>query len=1234
MSQKSNSHLSPVRHISVRVPWHDSGWTGCVCRHPSVNSSCLALPRVRELRKDATEEAVASKPLDRLPQSQFPACIAEHGTFMAPFEITRTVSHPYSDKSDRYAHLLPTELRLPPYSAAAIPFKWMNRKYAPEIADRFGLDFDPEREPDDEEWLEHNKWVLDYDNQLAQLEGFSRGITPEKSLCFFYAKQTPLADDDRRVIIGVGRVVGLAKPREYDRQGGKSPRSCLWELTMRHSIRPDFQDGFIMPYQQVLEKCASQPALDPSDYVAFAPDDRRDEFSYGSEHVTNDAAIAGLLACRDAILKCREIVDGPWDRVLSWISERLGDLWRLRGPYPGLGPSLTALGIEHGTLLAYELSSSLKDNQDPWPLVDRVFQDPSTLSAPMKAQITSAFSKVWTLSKVKKPERLAFLKLIARMEVTEAQAKALFLREKRCREMSRVSDEDLLANPYLFYELTRFSDDPVSVWTVDRGLFPDPAVRKSFPLPTPSALEGPMDPRRVRALMVACLEDAAARGHTLQSRDEAVRHINSLPLDPPCQINGDLIEVMEKDFPPEVTPCSMKDGTPGYQLQRLADVREAITDFVERRIKGKRHELVVDWRGLLDKVLGADGSLDESETKAREEKAAALAELAASRFSVLVGPAGTGKTTLLSVLCNEPTIKMGGVLLLAPTGKARVRMQVATGINAQTIAQFLLPIDRYDEVAGIYRLSEREPVNGGRTVVVDEASMLTEEQLGALINSLKGVDRLILVGDPHQLPPIGSGRPFLDIVNHLKPAGISPAFPRVSQGYAELTVVRRQSEVGRDLAAWFAGGPLEPGEDQVFADVLQHQGADTTRFVQWNAPEDLYESLLRVLTEQLKLKGPSDHIGFGKALGGNEYEGQVYFRAGAAEKAEAWQILSPVRGMPFGVRALNRFIQSTFRSGTLEWAKKGRPRRVPKPMGPEEIVYGDKVINVVNWRPSHVYPKAGALRYVANGEIGVVEGQFIGKDSEWKGPPKYLNVEFSSQPSYQYRYEAGDLGDEGTPLLELAYAITVHKAQGSEFGLVILVIPEPCRNISRELLYTALTRHKTKTIILYQGELAGLLRYASDYYSDAAARLTNLFALPNPVAVNDRFLEEHLIHRSGKGVPMRSKSEVIIADSLSEAGLPAEYEMPLKGNDGSTRYPDFTIDDGSGRVYYWEHCGLMGDRQYRERWERKLQWYAENGILPLEQGGGPNGVLVVTQDTPSGGIDSGAIKDLIRRIWG
>lgn len=165
-----------------------------------------------------------------------------------------------------------------------------------------------------------------------------------------------------------------------------------------------------------------------------------------------------------------------------------------------------------------------------------------------------------------------------------------------------------------------------------------------------------------------------------------------------------------------------------------------------------------------------------------------------ARIATLVGQAGTGKTTMLRALCSQPEVVAGGVLLLAPTGKARVQLGDKAGASAKTLAQYLRP-HRWDPDRG-YRLNPDAPREGGfRTVVLDEASMLTEEMFAALIESLQGVHRLILCGDHRQLPPIGAGRPFADLVSHLE-ALRGADMAETGGGYAELRIFRRQLPTG------------------------------------------------------------------------------------------------------------------------------------------------------------------------------------------------------------------------------------------------------------------------------------------------------------------------------------------------------------------------------------------------------------------------------------------------------
>ena len=1231
----TNLRRAVCKHLSIRVPWHDSGWTGCVCENPKENTDCLALELIRQEKDDAKEDAVAGRLFSELSQDQLPACAKERGSFMAPFEFIRMVSHPYVETSKLHRHMLPTAFRHPPYSAAGLPFRWMLKKNAWEIADQLELKCDQRLEP---ELPFETSWVQNHSNQKELLDTFFNRVLPEKSLCFFYAKQTPLAEDNRRVLIGVGRILHIGPPVEY-KYNKKGIRSMIWERAIQHSIRPDFKDGFILPYHAIPARAEKDASIDASKYVAFAPEVSRMEFSYATEHVTHDGAIGALLSCAEALKKMSQVLEGSFEVQLKWIDRRLAELWKLRGAFPGLGVALCAFGIGHGNLLAYDLSSRLGENEDPWPLVNQVFADPSMLPKELARCIGKTLQIKW---KKLPEERRRLLKLLSRFEISVEQATRFYINEERSKSRIECTDYQLIANPYLLYELDRFSPDPISISTIDRGMFPETIVRNKHPIPEPSALDGATDWRRVRALIVYVLERAASQGHTLLPQSQVIQSIRELPLEPVCPVDRDLLNAVEDTFEPTIHLTEMKDQTRAYQLYRLAKMGGIIRETIQKMLRYKRHIFTsgaaTEWRRHIDSELrekGIETPLVEDEERARIEKAAALKELAESRFSVLIGPAGTGKTNILvSALCSHPDISSGGILLLAPTGKARVRMQQATGLPAQTIAQFLRGFDRYDEITGTYRLSDRGKESAYKTVIVDESSMLTEEQLGALIDSLEAVQRLVLVGDKRQLPPIGAGRPFVDIITWLSPSNVETIFPRVGRGYAELTVRRRQEgEVREDLqlADWFSGQNLNPGEDEIF-DVLKKKESSRARLIQWDNAEEIQERLLDVLVEELKLDSRLDSTGFELSLGGTPSGQYVYFNRGAAKNVEGWQILSPVKGRSFGVKAINRLVQKTFRDSMRKLACDYRSKRVPPLLGPDEIVYGDKVINTANNRRYRVYPRQDALQYVANGEIGIVCGKFRGTYEKWKGPLP-TNVEFSSQPGYIYNYGSQDFKEETSPILELAYAITVHKSQGSDFDLCVLILPNPCRLLSRELLYTALTRQRDRLVILHQGNWFELKKYSSDYYSDTARRLTNLFLAPDIVPINDLFFESQLIHRTRRGEPVRSKSEVIIADNLLSKSIEYTYERKLVGSDGMTRYPDFTIEDESGVLYYWEHLGMLHEESYRKQWERKLEWYRSQGILPYEEGGGEKGMLIVTRDTEKGGISSEQIKKLIEEIF-
>src|SRR5205823_11961968 len=189
------------------------------------------------------------------------------------------------------------------------------RAEAAQLSEIWNFDYDADREPMDD-WKKNSTWVLHPDNQRACLQAFWSAIRPERSLVLFYAKQVPFAETAERVVVGIGRVKPLGPLREYRKVDPEAFGAWVWERSVMHSIRPEMEDGFVLPYQRLLRLLEEDPSTDLTPFLALAPNDtpaRRGEFSYVAEHVSAEGAIRALQACHEAILRLREIVPGSWD---------------------------------------------------------------------------------------------------------------------------------------------------------------------------------------------------------------------------------------------------------------------------------------------------------------------------------------------------------------------------------------------------------------------------------------------------------------------------------------------------------------------------------------------------------------------------------------------------------------------------------------------------------------------------------------------------------------------------------------------------------------------------------------------------------------------------------------------------------------------------------------------------------------------------------------------------------
>jgi AAA domain/UvrD-like helicase C-terminal domain len=1217
----------------MRVAWHTGRWNGRVCPLPSQNTFCVSLDRIRKERNEHMEDSVAGIEWANL--TDLPPCQAESGAFMSELGWLRTFEHPYAGikkAESTHGHLKPTKIKVPPYSGFAVPFAWMLRSEQRAIESKL-----PAPLPLDEKAPFDSPWVFGRARQSALVDLFFGRLTSGRSLVFFYCKEgQPLGERFRRLVVGVGLIETIAQAKLYEASSSK-PSYPMWDRLIRHSIRPEGDQGFLLPYQEYLEltgdSVEDERRAQLLEEIAVPADPSHVRvFSYTAELAPTDIALSTLIRCLQSVRKIQEhgIAKGQWRKREDWLNAQIAVAWKDRGAFPGLGSVLEALGMRLGTALALELfaSGDLTANADPWPLIDRLIQDDKPPPANAYAADLAAVRSTW----INLPEtRRALLKLLSRFALSPTQADQWFDPRKRKHAVrSAIEDEEILANPYVISELDLGDgkEFPVSIGVIDRGVLPDAEIAANHPLPQPSRVESVADPRRLRAALVAVLRQAANEGDALLSLSEAMDRAANLSLGNPCDIVSDwpstnraaltgAIEIVE-------APAQDRKDSKiiGLQLSDLRAREARLATLLSARVGKAIRQSEADWQSLLVQAIstagGAFDPLNHRHALAIAEQASALHRIMSRRLSVLAGRAGTGKTSVMGALLLNEQVAQAGILFLAPTGKARVRLGKAANAEAKTVAQFLYELKRYDGARQRPLFEGGEKYRKEKTIVIDESSMLTMDDLFAVLDALDlaHVQRIILVGDPNQLPPIGVGRPFADLVTFLDntQAKTDDGNP-FSGALARLTVEVRQAAGENEtsdalrLASWFTREPQPVDADRVLSDLGQGHKFNDLDLKFWTNPDELRVRLIEAFRQHLGLKSADDVVGFNASLGISD-DGRVLFDR--PDGSEAWQILSPVRLHHFGVHEINRWTQRRFRADELRVAS--NPGGVS--LGDETIVVRDKVIQISNqWRPAYD-GEQGTDHYIANGEVGLVA----------KTNHPWSNVIFAGRPNLRFGYSGRDFPG-GTGPLQLAYAITVHKAQGSEFQKIFVVLPKNCRPLSRELLYTALTRSRRQLVLLIEGADASMLfDYSRPERSETARRNTNLFEVVLRQASSDVPYAAHLIHRTEKGHHVRSKSELVIANMLFQSGVVYEYERPLEGEAEPGRLrPDFSFVAADGDLIIWEHLGMLNREDYRKGWEWKRRWYESNGFVVGK-------TLFTSSDDERGGLNSGDLRGKVDRI--
>lgn len=1041
------------------------------------------------------------------------------------------------------------------------------------------------RGPDEEK---EAGWVTEPDRQLALLSGFWGKVTAGSSLVFYYCKDGhPFDREFSRIVVGIGRIKAIG-PQIFFGKSAKHPGDFpVWS----RRVTQDYpSQGVRLPYQEYLRR-----GFSPSSILCPVPASVQANFSYVAEHVSDDAAISVVERFIQSVEQVRNEgkVAGDWNASLIWLNTALADLWTGRGPFPGLGSMLEFLGCATGTTFQRSvLTPMAKRGENPLDHVLALLA--GKIEIPKNGHETGLKTAKAKWGKIKSRHEL--LATLTRFELTSDQFRRAADPDERASARIAATEKDIVANPYLLCEMDCGTEtsDPISLDAIDHGMIP---VGDAKLFAAGEQIEGD-DQRRIRGTAVDLLKEAADMGDTLlELRDLFERIKGRFPVSRICRPDAEIFrsdlqfhrERLWSDFdhqPPIVAT---------NELQRLE--AESAQILRERAAAPVRKPGVSpDWNATLEKKFGKPKS--ERERIALNEKKSSLTTLFSQKLSFLVGGAGTGKTTVLEVFLDELEKAEGKkpVLLLAPTGKARVRLSTKTDREAKTIHSFLL---KSGWISGAtFRLND----TGGQksnavTVVIDECSMIATDLFGTLLRALdaNAVRRLILVGDPNQLPPIGPGRPFVDALRWAEQnAGATIARLRTCMRTSE---GEKQASAGLALADTYRSDVFHPADDELLSTVAKAGSQGDLECHFWTGHEDLKRVLKARMGDLLKI-APGDYTTFNKSLGATPDDQHF-------ELCESWQILCATRGELSGTEELNRLIQSEFRGGILTRARHGRPR----PFGDQEIVWCDKVLQVRN-RKKKAWPhNADNFDYVANGEIGIVASSY--NDG--------INVGFSTQPTVTYSYSRPQVGE----FLELGYALTTHKAQGSDFDIVFVILPENAPTLSRELIYTALTRFRKRLVLLLEKDLGALLRFRAPESSDTEQRNTQMFGVQLRPSSEQVFRPEGLIHRTHKGIAVRSKSEVIVAETLERLGLSFSYEEPLRNPDDSRdfRLPDFTVR-WQGETFYWEHLGMRGVPNYENAWKRKLAWYEKNGFL---------GQLVTSEDKPDGGIDGTVIEEIARR---
>lgn len=427
----------------------------------------------------------------------------------------------------------------------------------------------------------------------------------------------------------------------------------------------------------------------------------------------------------------------------------------------------------------------------------------------------------------------------------------------------------------------------------------------------------------------------------------------------------------------------------------------------------------------------------ETGTVLEEMQKKAVIEAAGNGLFVLTGGPGTGKTTTINAIIRFFEGEGATLRLAAPTGRAAKRMTEATGYEAQTIHRLLelngVPDDDNRESQGIHFDRNAENPLDTDVIIIDEMSMVDIFLMHSLLLAVTAGTRIILVGDENQLPSVGPGNVLRDIIQ-------SGVFPVV-----ELKKIFRQASHS-DIVV--NAHKIHNGQ-QIS---LDNKSRDFFFLKRYDA-----DIIIRVVIALIQEKLPR------------------YVDA----KPFEIQVLTPMRKGLLGVERLNQILQM--------YLNPAGPDKKEKEIGERIFREGDKVMQIRN---------NYQMEWEVRGKYGIPVEEGVGVFNGDTGILKEIN-EFAETATVEF--EDGRFADysfKQLEELELAYAITIHKSQGSEYPAVILpLLSGPKMLMNRNLLYTGVTRaRKCVTVVGSEENFGEMIRNEKQQkrYSSLGTRIREL----------------------------------------------------------------------------------------------------------------------------------------------